>query len=134
MNLRYDSINKRREGNMSTVKIFLQTIAKGLLALADEVEQIEKFMGKLETKGLKGPKRKTRDKARQPKKATAAGRRKETATGTVLAIVEKSIKGVDTETLKKKTGFSDKKIWNMINRLKREGKIRNAKRGVYVKV
>jgi len=63
-----------------------------------------------------------------PKKTVA-----KTAPATVLEIIKRSKKGVDIETLKKKTGFSNKKISNNVYRLKKQGKIKAAEKGVYVK-
>ncbi len=51
----------------------------------------------------------------------------------IFAIISKSKKGVNTATLKKKTGFDNKKIYNVINRLKQQGKVKSAGLGVYVK-
>ena len=56
-----------------------------------------------------------------------------TAIGTVLAIIERSKKGVDTASLKKKTGFKDNIIHNNVYKLKKQGKIKSAGKGVYVK-
>jgi hypothetical protein len=52
----------------------------------------------------------------------------------VFGIIERNKGGVNTNTLKKRTGFDDKKIWNIINRLKQQGKVKSAKTGVYVKI
>ena len=42
-------------------------------------------------------------------------------------------KGVDTATLEKQTGLKTKQIWNVINSLKRQGKVKSPEKGVYVK-
>jgi predicted transcriptional regulator of viral defense system len=55
-----------------------------------------------------------------------------TATDQVVKIIKRSKKGVDVPTLKKKTGFEDKKIRNILNRSSKQGKIKGAGRGVYV--
>ena len=69
------------------------------------------------------------------KSKTKAGKKgtKGTATNTVLSIVRRYKKGVDTATLKNRTGFDEKKIWNIINALKKQGKIKSGGRGIYVK-
>jgi integration host factor subunit alpha len=68
---------------------------------------------------------------RKPKKQA----NKVSASLILLAIINKSRskKGVDTATLKKKSGFDDRKIWNVINSLKSQGKIKSGGRGFYVK-
>ncbi|MFC1825710.1 hypothetical protein ACFL9T_23620 [Thermodesulfobacteriota bacterium] len=122
---------------MSTLKAFLQTMSKGLWALAEEVDKIENIIDELETRSTKKTKGKRKPGKKQakktPAKKTARKTVKKTATGAVMAAIERSRKGVDTATLKKKTGLTDKQIWNIINRLKREGKIKSAQRGIYVK-
>ena len=66
-------------------------------------------------------------KAVAKKKATQA-----TATDKILKIVKRSKKGVDVPTLKKKTGFDDKKVRNIVFRASKEGKIKKSGRGIYV--
>jgi phage-related tail fiber protein len=68
-------------------------------------------------------------KAAAKKKATQA-----TATDKILQIVKRSKKGVDVPTLKKKTGFDDKKVRNIVFRASKEGRIKKLGRGVYVSV
>ena len=118
---------------MSTLKMVFQSVAKGLRTLAEEVERLEDFIDKLETEAAKGPKGKSKTKTRSRKKAASKKPKKKTATDTVLSIIQRSRKGVDTETLVKKTGFDKKKIWGIVHRLKQEGKIKSAGYGSYVK-
>jgi uncharacterized Zn finger protein len=51
----------------------------------------------------------------------------------VEGIVRKSLKGVDVSTIMKKTGFDNRKIYSIIARLKKLGKIKSVDRGVYQK-
>jgi len=118
---------------MSTLKVVFQSVAKGLRTLAEEVERFEDFIDKLETQATQEAKRKPRTKTRPRKKAASKKPRKKTATDTVLNIIQRSRKGVDTETLVKRTGFDKKKIWGIVHRLKQEGKIKSAGYGSYVK-
>ena len=41
--------------------------------------------------------------------------------------------GVTTSQIKARTGINEKKIWDIVNRLKRQGKVKSAGRGVYIK-
>jgi uncharacterized protein (DUF885 family) len=66
-----------------------------------------------------------------PKKQAKRGRAKMTATERVLSAMKRSSKGMDIAGLKKKTGFEDKKIRNIVFRLARQGTIKRAGRGVY---
>ncbi len=49
----------------------------------------------------------------------------------VARIIRKSRKGVGIAALKQRTGFNDRKIHNIIYKLKKQGKIKNVSRGVY---
>ena len=118
---------------MSTLKVVFQSVAKGLRTLAEEVERLEDFVDKLETEAAKQAKSKTATKTRPGKKAASKKPKRKTATDTVLNIIQRSRKGVDTDTLVKKTGFDKKKIWGIVHRLKQEGKIKSAGYGSYVK-
>ncbi len=54
------------------------------------------------------------------------------ATATVLRIVKRHKRGVDILKLKRRTGFDDTRIRNIISKAYREGKIKRVGRGVYV--
>ncbi|NNK85440.1 MAG: hypothetical protein HKO91_07815 [Desulfobacterales bacterium] len=56
-----------------------------------------------------------------------------TAGDTVFNIIEKSKEGVDTATLQKETGFTTKKIHNIVYKLKKQGKIISERKGFYKK-
>ena len=66
-------------------------------------------------------------------KKVAAKKTTKTVIDTVLTIIKKSKKGVNTATLMKKTGFSEKQIHNNVYKLKKQGKVKSVGRGVYVK-
>ena len=52
----------------------------------------------------------------------------------VLNLVESSPKGISINEIKKKTGLEGKSIYGVMNRLKKEKKVKSGGRGVYVKV
>ena len=56
-----------------------------------------------------------------------------TAGDTVLNIIGKSKTGVDTAALQKETGFTTKKIHNIVYKLKKQGKIISERKGFYKK-
>ena len=86
----------------------------------------------VKAKALEVPKAKA-VKAKPAKKAPVKKRAtKATATDKILKIVKASKKGVGIATIKKKTGFDDKKIRNIIFRANKEGKIQRAGRGLYI--
>jgi hypothetical protein len=50
----------------------------------------------------------------------------------VLALIRESPEGIAMTELKEKTGLTDRQIWSIIAIAKKKGKIKQAKRGVYV--
>ena len=110
----------------------LQAISKELTKLAKQTEKLAAELGKAEKPAAKSAKAKTKAKA-VTKKAPAKGGKK-TDTDKVLAIINRSKKGVDTATLMKKTGFDQKKVRNMLNRTYKQGKITRVEKGIYVGV
>lgn len=106
----------------------LQSVSKSLRALTQKSEKMIRRLQKLD-KGQAAKK----PKARAAKRAIAKKPTRVSPTDTVLAIIKRSRKGVDKTTLKHKTGFEGRKIGDIIYRLKKEGKIRSAGRGIYVK-
>ena len=131
---------------------------KELTALKKEFKTLEKKMEKLlkaagstgqakkasKAKAVKAksakkaPAKKTAAKktavAKTSAKKTAAGKKAGPATATdeILKIIKRAKKGVDVPTLKKKTGFDDKKVRNIVFRAAKEGRIKKSGRGVYV--
>lgn len=106
----------------------LQSAVKALIALATKIDEISK---KLEESGkakpaTKSPRKPVKKSA--PKKAVAV-----TASDQVLKIVNASKKGVNTSDLIGKTGFNTKKVQNIVFKLRKQGKIKNVSKGVYVK-
>ena len=113
---------------MNQLKKDLKAVAKDLKRLTQKTDKIIKQLDKLEkTQVAKKP------KAKAVKKAVAKKPAKLSASGTVLAIIKRSRKGVDKATLIKKTGFEDKKIRDITYRLRNQGKIKRDLKGLYVK-
>jgi hypothetical protein len=120
---------------MKQLKRDLTAVSKSLNQLKKKTEQMVKRLDKLEkTSPAKKPKAKRKVKAKASKRGVAKKAAKASAIGTILNIITKSKKGVTTATLKKKTGFESKRIWNVINSLKAQGKVKSAEKGVYVRV
>ena len=81
----------------------------------------------------KAPAKKAKAKKVAAKKAPAKKKAAQvTATDQVLNIIKRSKKGVDVPSLKKKTGFDDKKVRNIVFRAAKEGRIKKSGRGIYV--
>ena len=116
----------------------LRTIAQGMGKIA---EKLEESTPKTQPKAKRKPARKTKTKpapkakaaARPTKKPAKKAAKKTTAADTVLAIITRSKKGVDSVTLSKKTGYDKKKLANIVFKLRKMGKVKSVGRGVYTK-
>ena len=113
-----------------TITKDLQAISKELTKLVNQIEKLAASLGKAEKPKAKSVKA----KAKTVTKKTPAKGGKKTDTDKVLAIINRSKKGVDTATLMKKTGFDEKKVRNIIFKTLKEDKIKRAGRGIYVGV
>jgi len=126
----------------------MKTLAKGFESVAEKVDKLAKTGNAVEPtpqqsrdtnvtktrrtqrKHGKGPATKSASKTAKsvsPQKAKAP-----TATDTVYQIISRYKNGVNSATIKKNTGFDDKKVQNIIYKLKKQGKIRSTAKGVYV--
>ena len=113
---------------MKELKRDLQSMVKSLKELTEKTEKMIKQLEKLDkAQATKKP------KAKAVKKTIAKKPTKVSASDTVLAIIKRSRKGIDTATLKKKTGFKDNNIRTILYRLSKQGKIKSEGKGVYVK-
>ena len=116
-----------------TITKDLQAISNELTKLAKQTEKLAAALGKAEKPKAKSVKTTTKAKAVITKKVPAKVAKK-TDTDRLLAIINRSKKGVDTATLMKKTGFDQKKVRNMLNRTYKQGKITRVGKGIYVGV
>ena len=127
---------------MAILKRDLQAVKRDIKALEKKLEKLLKAYEPM-PKAKKATKKKVVNKAKVVKKALAkkapakkaVARKKATqvtATDKILRIIKRSKKGVDVPTLKKKTGFDDKKVRNIVFRASKEGKIKKSGRGIYV--
>ena len=113
-----------------TIQKDLKAISKELTKLVKQTEKLAAELGKAEKPSSKSIKPKNKSKA-VTKKAPAKAAKK-TDTDKLLAIINRSKKGVDTATLMKKTGFDQKKVRNMLNRTYKQGKITRVGKGIYI--
>jgi len=111
---------------MKALKKDLQSVIKSLKLLTEKAEKMARQLDAAE---------KVQPTQKRPVKAAKSAVRKKapaTATETVLGIINRQKKGIDTAALKKKTNFDTKTIRNVIFRLKKQGKIKSGTRGVYM--
>ena len=112
---------------MNSFKNELDDITKTAKALALKIEKVQKQYDEMVKKHPKSPAKKAPSKKASPKKAG------KTAVDTVLAIISRSKKGVDSATVIKKAGFEKQKVYNIMSRLKKQGKIKTVGKGMYTK-
>ena len=115
-----------------TISKDLQAISKELTKLVGQTEKLAAALGKTEKPKTKSVKARTKARAVAIKTPTKDG--KKTDTDKVLAIINRSKKGVDTAALMKKTGFNQKKVRNILHRTYKQGKITRVDKGSYVGV
>ncbi len=127
---------------MKQLQKSLQSVVKTLNALAKKLDAIS---SKLDAPAKPGPKPKAVKKAapkkvvkkRAPKKVVKKSAPKKaaapTAAQTILKIIGRNKKGLNTAALIGKSGFNAKKVQNTVFRLKKQGIIVTPKKGVYVK-
>lgn len=105
---------------------------KGLKVLTKTAQDVQIMLEELEKERaprIPTPKARTKGVKRKVARKSA----KITATGMVFEIIRGSRKGVNMAALKKKTGFNEKKIRDIVYRLKKQGKIKSECKGVYLK-
>ena len=128
---------------MAILKRDLQAVRRDFKALERKMEKLLKAAEKAGAPKKVTTKKAVKTKAVKAKavrtttarKAKVAVRKKApqvTATDQILRIIKRTKKGVDVPTLKKKTGFDDKKVRNIVFRASKEGRIKKSGRGIYV--
>lgn len=115
---------------MKNLKKSLQSVNKDLNALSKKVDKIIVAASKLEKP--KTVKQKAVKKL-AVKKPAAKKAVKLTVADTTFAVIKRSKKGVGVAELMKQTEFDQKKIYNIIYKLKKQGKIKSVEKGVYKK-
>lgn len=126
---------------MKALKKDLKSVGKALKSLTKQTERMAKKLDKLEkSQARKRPKAKARAKARPAKRGAVSKKtppkktKRVPASDVVLKVISRSRKGVGMATLEARTGFKDKKIRDIIYRLKKLGKIKSLRAGLYVKL
>jgi hypothetical protein len=130
---------------MIPLRLVLHSVEKGLKVLTRKTEEMQKFLDNLEaSERVNRAKREPETKktqasgtagtaARQrPTKKRGQTSKGVTDTDAVLHVIRESEAGATTAQIREGTGFSEKKIWSIVNRAKKQGKIKSRQRGVYV--
>ncbi|MDX2451236.1 hypothetical protein [Desulfosarcina sp.] len=123
-------------GNTQTLQEIhneLQTVDKSLQQLAASVGNILAAIEKMNGEESPRPKAK-RSPVRKKvvvKNGVVEMIKRIPSTKIVYDMLRKSDRGMDIAALMQATGYDQRKVYNITFRLKKEGKIENAERGVY---
>jgi uncharacterized membrane protein YhiD involved in acid resistance len=124
---------KELQSVLNIVSDGLKTLAKGVEAIAEKVDEASKSQSVVKPKKKKpstsAKKVKTAKKPAKKMSVTSA-----TDTDKVIAIIGRSKKGASTATIMQKTGYNQKKIANIVYRLRKQKKIKSVDKGVYTKL
>jgi len=125
------------EGTEEFVKTYFNKLqamisgpAKKAVAAKKESKAIKAVPAKKAEKKVKAAKARPPKKGRKTTKKES-GEKRVTNIDTVVGLVQASTEGISTAELKEKTGLAERQIWSIVNRAKKEGKIRKMKRGLY---
>ena len=119
---------------MKQLKRSLNATSKDLKVLALRSEKMINLLDRVEKGQTKAVvRKKTAAKSVTPRRVITQKGKSPSATETVLKIIRRSKKGVGTVAIQEKTGFKSRKIWDIVHRAGKEGKIKKVGRGIYVK-
>jgi predicted Rossmann fold nucleotide-binding protein DprA/Smf involved in DNA uptake len=117
-----------KEQKMKDLKKSLEKVASELNKAAKQVEKLADKLG-AQTVAKAKPVKKT--VAKKLSKKTA---KQPAAADTVYNVIARPKNGANMAAIKQKTGYDNKKIHNLVYKLKKQGKIKSETKGVYVKV
>jgi hypothetical protein len=124
---------------MKELENFLQNVAEGLRSLADVVETLAEKTEQYQNLGSFKKGNERISEAAEAKQGNGGKRRKiirmerpKNPSETVFQVIQSQKEGIDTSDLMKATQFEEKKVRNIIYKLKKQNRINAARRGVYV--
>ncbi len=125
---------------MKELETFLQNVAEGLRSLAGIVDTLADKSGQLQEFNTAGSEFTKNAGTVEVKPNNGGSKRRKiirigkatTASETVFRVIKSKKAGIVTSDLIKETDFEEKKVRNIIYKLKKQNKIKAAKRGVYI--
>ena len=115
---------------MKTIKKEIQAVIKDLKSLTKKTERMAVKVGSLAEKQAETAK--TKVNAAAERHTVKPGRIP--ANRVVFDVINRNRKGINTRTLVDKTGYKEKKVRDIIYRLKKQGKVKSIRTGIYVKI
>ncbi len=114
----------------TNLKSVLSFMSNTLKILSKETENLAKKVEKLErVRTTEEAKKKARKRKIDKRKVKSL-----MMTEAVLKIIRRHKKGVNISKLKEKTGIDNRKIYNIIYNLKKQGKVKSGGIGIYIKM
>jgi DNA replicative helicase MCM subunit Mcm2 (Cdc46/Mcm family) len=118
-----------------TLSMELKTLAKGIKVISQKVDQLAStpLSSLTDSKAQKTPQRSRAVKKIKSEEEVGSTLAKDTRTASdiVYELVKKSNNGANYAYIEENTGYKKKKISNILFNLKRQGKIKSVKKGVY---
>lgn len=136
--IRFNPVTKEIEieGSESFVKTYFDKIqamiSGGPSAVVGEpaVRAVKAAPGNKNRKVSDPAQRNTAGKVRKAKRQEP-GAKRITHIDRIVSLIQGAPEGISTAELKSKTGFAEAKIWNIISRATKLGRIRKTNRGLY---
>ena len=106
-------------------------LKKGLQTVSEELKKLSQRIEKL-IAGVDKPAKSKSVKVKSAKKIPA--KQAKPTNLVVLDIIQNSAQGIEIGILKEKSGFQGQKLYNALYALKKQGKVKNPRKGIYEKV
>ncbi len=126
------NLKKDLQAVNSEIKALSKKVEKVIVAV-DKLEKAKAVKAKPVRKAAAKPVRKAAVKKAAVKKPAAKKTAQLSAVDTAFGFIKRYKKGISTAALMEKTGFDQKKVYNIIYKLNSLGKIKSVGKGVYVK-
>jgi hypothetical protein len=126
------NLKKDLQGINREIKALSKKVEKVIVAV-DKLEKAKAVKAKPVRKVAAKPVRKAAVKMAAVKKPAAKKTAQLSAVDTAFGLIKRYKKGISTAALMEKTGFDQKKVYNIIYKLNSLGKIKSVGKGVYVK-
>ena len=110
----------------------LKKISNGLNEIAKHIEALSEADSQTAPASKEKPTKKQPPAKRKNLARSTSQKKKPTDTDIVFGIIAGSTEGMTTDGLSQETGFDKEKIRNIVQRLKKQNRIKTKKRGVYV--
>ena len=117
----------------ANLKKDLKAISKELKALTKKIEGMVIAVDKPKKPAASKKKVQAKPIKKTAKKTAAKKTAGLSSIDTVMQIINRNKKGIDVAGIKQRTGYKDRKVYDIVKTLKKRGKIKAEQRGIYLK-